>query len=313
MRRRSSETDRGGGAGSREGSGSGGSDAAEGGNLGAEKPARSGVEEEEVLLSGDGGDAGVALRSEEESESKLRARGGRQVMRRSSMVAKQVISIESALGLGYIERIAVVSVNNDSIAFSSDEVIQWMHKIQEWNPKFFTLSHVPEKYRQAVSKFFRRVLIARMAESPDLASSYHRKLKEAYHTEEKLRDPEVVRRSKEHLIRLLDEIEDSLSKTYIAGEEFSMADRLSKTAYIAGEEFSMADVMFIPVLARLALLNLEDEYINSRPNMAKYWSLVQQRPSYKKVIGRYFGGWRKYRTLAKTWCFIRLRNTLKKY
>ncbi|XP_039157873.1 glutathione S-transferase TCHQD isoform X1 [Eucalyptus grandis] len=152
-----------------------------------------------------------------------------------------------------------------------------------------------------------------MAESPDLASSYHRKLKEAYHTEEKLRDPEVVRRSKEHLIRLLDEIEDSLSKTYIAGEEFSMADRLSKTAYIAGEEFSMADVMFIPVLARLALLNLEDEYINSRPNMAKYWSLVQQRPSYKKVIGRYFGGWRKYRTLAKTWCFIRLRNTLKKY
>ncbi|KAK3409125.1 hypothetical protein EUGRSUZ_J01273 [Eucalyptus grandis] len=225
MRRRSSETDRGGGARSREGSGSGGSDAAEGGNLGAEKPARSGVEEEEVLLSGDGGDAGVALRSEEESESKLRARGGRQVMRRSSMVAKQVISIESALGLGYIERIAVVSVNNDSIAFSSDEVIQWMHKIQEWNPKFFTLSHVPEKYRQAVSKFFRRVLIARMAESPDLASSYHRKLKEAYHTEEKLRDPEVVRRSKEHLIRLLDEIEDSLSKTYIAGEEFSMADR----------------------------------------------------------------------------------------
>lgn len=107
MRRRSSETDRGGGAGSREGSGSGGSDAAEGGNLGAEKPARSGVEEEEVLLSGDGGDAGVALRSEEESESKLRARGGRQVMRRSSMVAKQVISIESALGLGFVSQLWV--------------------------------------------------------------------------------------------------------------------------------------------------------------------------------------------------------------
>ncbi|XP_030545246.1 glutathione S-transferase TCHQD [Rhodamnia argentea] len=197
----------------------------------------------------------------------------------------------------YIERIALVSVGSDGIAFSSDEVIKWMHKIQEWNPKFFTLSHVPEKYRQAVSKFLRRVLIARMAESHDLASSYHRKLKEAYDTEEKLRDPDVVRRSKEHLIRLLDEIED----------------KLNETAYIAGEEFSMADVMLMPVLARLALLNLEDEYINSRPNMAKYWSLVQQRPSYKKVIGRYFGSWRKYKTLAKTWCFIRLRSTLKKY
>ncbi|XP_039173997.1 uncharacterized protein LOC104453309 isoform X2 [Eucalyptus grandis] len=68
---------------------------------------RSGVEEEEVLLSGDGGDAGVTLRSEEESESKLRARGGRQVMRRSSMVAKQVISIESALGLGFVSQLWV--------------------------------------------------------------------------------------------------------------------------------------------------------------------------------------------------------------
>ncbi|KAK3405023.1 hypothetical protein EUGRSUZ_K01292 [Eucalyptus grandis] len=101
------ETDRGGGAGSREGSGSGGSDAAEGGNVGADMPARSGVEEEEVLLSGDGGDAGVALRREEESESKLRVRGGRQVMRRSSMVAKQVISIESALGLGFVSQLWV--------------------------------------------------------------------------------------------------------------------------------------------------------------------------------------------------------------
>ncbi|KAL3722652.1 hypothetical protein ACJRO7_034946 [Eucalyptus globulus] len=133
MRRRSSETDRGGGAGSREGSGSGGSDAAEGGNLGAEKPARSGVEEEEVLLSGDGGDAGVALRSEEESESKLRARGGRQVMRRSSMVAKQVISIEYALGLGFVSQlwwnVVIVEVrpnllSGDSERFLLEDVCQ---------------------------------------------------------------------------------------------------------------------------------------------------------------------------------------------
>ncbi|KAK3444991.1 hypothetical protein EUGRSUZ_A00566 [Eucalyptus grandis] len=121
MRRRSSETDRGGGAGSREGSGSGGSDAAEGGNLGAEKPARSGVEEEEVLLSGDGSDAGVALRSEEESESKLRARGGRQVMRRSSMVAKQVISIESALGLGFVSQLWVDTLSVGDVVLVENE------------------------------------------------------------------------------------------------------------------------------------------------------------------------------------------------
>ncbi|XP_048226925.1 glutathione S-transferase TCHQD isoform X2 [Ricinus communis] len=197
----------------------------------------------------------------------------------------------------YIERIAVVSAGADESSFSSREVVEWMHKIQEWNPKFFTLSHIPEKYRRTVSKFIRRVVIARMAESPDLASAYHRKLKEAYETEDKLKNSEVLKRSKEHLIRILDEVET----------------KLHETAYLSGEEFSMADAMLIPVLARLVLLNLEDEYISSRPNIAEYWVLVQQRPSYRKVIGKYFNGWRKYKTLIRTWYFVRLRSLLRKY
>uniref|UniRef100_A0A5B7BRE1 Putative glutathione S-transferase TCHQD n=2 Tax=Davidia involucrata TaxID=16924 RepID=A0A5B7BRE1_DAVIN len=197
----------------------------------------------------------------------------------------------------YIERIALVSSDGGNISLSSGEVVEWMNKIQEWNPKFFTRSHIPEKYRLFVSKFIRRVVIARMAEFPDLASAYHRKLREEYDTEDKLRNPEVLKRSEEHLVRLLDEVET----------------KLSETSYLLGEEFTMADVMLIPVLARLVLLNLEDEYINSRPNIAEYWNLVQQRPGYKKVIGRYFNGWRRYKTLLKTWCFVRLRSLLKRY
>lgn len=196
----------------------------------------------------------------------------------------------------YIERIAAVSSGGDDIPIS-DRELQWMQKIQQWNPKFFTLSHVPDKYRFYVSKFIRRVVIARMAESPDLAGAYHRKLKEAYDTEDKLKNPEVLRRDKDHLIRLLDEVET----------------KLNETAYLAGEEFSMADVMLIPVLARLTLLDLEDEYIRSRPNIAEYWDFVQQRPSYKKVIGKYFNGWKRYNTLLKTWCFVRLRSMLRRY
>ncbi|WCJ43490.1 Glutathione S-transferase family protein [Euphorbia peplus] len=197
----------------------------------------------------------------------------------------------------YIERIAVVSSGADESSFSSEEVIEWMQKIQEWNPKFFTLSHIPEKYRCKVSKFLRRVVIARMAESPDLASAYHRKLKEAYETEDKLRNPEVLKRNKEHLIQLLDEVER----------------KLSETSYLGGEEFSMADAMLVPLLARLVLLNLEQEYISSRPNMVEYWAMVQQRPSYGKVIGKYFSGWRRYKTLIKTWCFVRIRTIMRKY
>lgn len=70
---------------------------------------------------------------------------------------------------------------------SSREVVQWMHKIQHWYPKFFTLIHLLVKYHLFVSKFLKIVLIiARMAESPKLASAHHRKLREAYETKEKM-------------------------------------------------------------------------------------------------------------------------------
>lgn len=197
----------------------------------------------------------------------------------------------------YIERIALVSSGSDDPTLSSREVVEWMHKIQQWNPKFFTLFHLPVKYRLSVSKFLRRVLIARMAEIPQLASAYHRKLREAYETEDKMQDMEVLRRSEEHLERILDEAES----------------KLGETTYLVGDEFSLADIMFIPILSRLVLLNLEEKYINTRPNMAEYWNMVQQRHSYKKVIGRYFRGWRRQRTLLKTWCYVQIRRLLRRY
>ncbi|XAR62850.1 Glutathione transferase [Bertholletia excelsa] len=197
----------------------------------------------------------------------------------------------------YIERIAVVSSGGSEITLSSPEVMEWMKKIQEWNPKFFTLSHIPEKYRLFVFKFIRRVIISRMAESPNLASAYHRKLRDEYETEDKLKNEGVLRQSKEDLVSLLDEVET----------------KLSETSYLVGEEFTMADVMFIPLLARLELLNLQEEYIHGRPNIMEYWITVRQRPSYKKVIGKYFKGWRKYKTMFRTWCFLRIRNMFGRY
>lgn len=214
------------------------------------------------------------------------------VFRNGSHILFETIEI-----IQYIERIATVSSGGGDIVISDEDTLDWMKKIQEWDTKFFLLSHVPEKYRLFVSKFFRRVVIARMADSPDLASSYHRKLREEYETEEKLGNAEVLRRSEEQLVRILDDVEK----------------KLSETSYLMGEEFTMGDIMLIPVLARLELLSLENEYINSRPNIVEYWSMVKQRPSYKKVIGRYFNGWRRYKTLFKTWCFLQIRSLLRRY
>ncbi|PHU14563.1 Glutathione S-transferase TCHQD [Capsicum chinense] len=197
----------------------------------------------------------------------------------------------------YIERIAeTVSSGGNSTTLSSD-VIEWTQKLQEWDSKHFTLFHIPAKYRLYVSKYLRHEIIARMAESPNLASDYHRKLKEAYETDDKMKNVEVLIQSKDHLVKLLDELEV----------------KLGETSYLSGVEFNLANVMVIPVLARLELLKLEDEYINIRPNLADYWVVVKQRPSYKKVIGRYFDGWRKRKTLLKTWCFICMRSLLRKY
>ncbi|GAA0161753.1 transferase [Lithospermum erythrorhizon] len=201
----------------------------------------------------------------------------------------------------YIERISVVSSGMDGLTpSSSEEVVQWMHRIQEWDPKYFTLFHIPVRHRTSIFKFLRRVIIARMAESPDLASVYHLTLREAYETDEKLRNPEVLRRCEEQLIRLLDQVDSRLGES-------------SSSSYLVGEQFTLADAMLIPVLARISLLNLETMYISIRPNVAKYWSGVHHRPSYKKVIGRYFDGWQKQITLCKTWCFLHIRSMLRKY
>lgn len=195
----------------------------------------------------------------------------------------------------YIDRLAVHL--SGEIPPVNTEVHQWMQKVDAWNPEMFTLTHTPAKYRAFVSKFIRRVLIARMAQAPDLASMYHVKLREAYETDDKVKDPDIMKQSEEELSKLLDDVEA----------------QLGKTKYLAGDEFSPADSMFVPVLARITILDLDDEYINCRPKILEYYNLVKLRPSYKITIGRYFSGWKKYRTLFKTSFFLCVRTLFRKY
>jgi hypothetical protein len=71
--------------------------------------------------------------------------------------------------------------------------------------------------------------------------------------------------------------------------------------------------MFIPILARITLLDLHEEYISCRPRVLEYHTLVKQRHSYKVVIGKYFNGWKKYHTLFKTSFFLCVRTLFRKY
>ncbi|MCD7447382.1 hypothetical protein HAX54_028454 [Datura stramonium] len=59
---------------------------------------------------------------------------------------------------------------------------------------------------------------------------------------------------KDHLVKLLEEVEVELGET----------------SYLAGAEFNLADVMLILILGRVELLKLEDEYIQTRSDLADY-------------------------------------------
>lgn len=178
-----------------------------------------------------------------------------------------------------------------------EKLLEWMKKVTEWSPKLFTLSHIPYKLRRYFSRFKRRVVIARMASNPELSSKYRVKLHNAYATEELLENPEAVTANKQQLIDLLDASES----------------QLASTEYLAGGSFTMADVVFIPLLARMELLSVENEYINSRSHLSEYWAKMKQRPTYHTVIGRYFSGLNKYKTLLTTALNIGFRDLFRRY
>eukprot|EP00249_Psilotum_nudum_P023682 c28955_g1_i4 orf=168-962(-) len=207
---------------------------------------------------------------------------GNRIITETLEIIQYIDSVNEPLGMNDIDR---------------ERLEEWMQKVDEWNPKLFTLSHTPFKLRRYFSRFKRRVAIARMAENPDLASKYRSKLHNAYATEELLNNIDEINANEQQLINILDAA-DSL---------------LASTQYLAGASFTMADVMLIPVLARLELLQLDKEFIHSRNQLSEYWARVKHRPSYHKVIGQYFSGFNRHKTFFTTAFTVGLRDFFRKY
>ncbi|KAH9326209.1 hypothetical protein KI387_006387, partial [Taxus chinensis] len=101
--------------------------------------------------------------------------------------------------LSMIQYIDSVKEPLGGAAVDRDKMLEWMKWIDRWNPKLFTLSHVPRKYRLFFSRFQRRAAITRMAECSDLIDKYRLKLQSAYATEEQLKDEDLMNNTKEQL------------------------------------------------------------------------------------------------------------------
>jgi len=201
---------------------------------------------------------------------------------------------ESLPILQYIDRVSEPVGENK---VDRERVEEWVKKIDEWDAKPFTLTHVPDRVIRFFSRFKRRVVIARMAKNPDLANKYHSKLNSMHAMEEKLKDTEAIEANKEQLQHLLDDAEA----------------QLNTTEYMAGYEFTIADAAFIPVLARIELFKLSSEYLEPRPRLLDYWVRMKTRPSYKKVIGGYDSQLKQMKLVVPSMFNVGARNVLRKF
>lgn len=60
---------------------------------------------------------------------------------------------------------------------------------------------------------------------------------------------------------------------------------LSNKTYLAGDQFSLADLSFMPYLEYLYACNAAD-LVEERQNVRNWWNLISERPSWKKATGK---------------------------
>lgn len=83
------------------------------------------------------------------------------------------------------------------------------NNIPQWNLTSGFAEVRPSHYLTKVERRFpgNPRQFAQMAESPNLSSNYHRILKAAYDTNDKMKKAEVLRQGKDRLVKLLGEVE----------------------------------------------------------------------------------------------------------
>jgi len=76
---------------------------------------------------------------------------------------------------------------------------------------------------------------------------------------------------------------EHMAKVYLENEDLlsQVDEHLKCNTFMAGKDFTLADVVWIPVLARLALLGKLD--LSKRPNLKRYFDDAQKRPSWVKA------------------------------
>eukprot|EP00850_Spirogloea_muscicola_P013991 SM000098S25071 [mRNA] locus=s98:60658:62838:+ [translate_table: standard] len=161
-------------------------------------------------------------------------------------IAEYADAIDQPLGHGAVNRA---------------KVHYWLQMIEAWDVQMFAFAHYQPQRARALSKFKRRVCIARMAQHPELGPHYSKRLQYYQDLIETCQSRDVMQASERQLVEMLD-----------AAEE-----QLRASEFLAGEAYSMADACFVPIPAMLESLDGGGRYLQPRPNLLKYFQRMKVR------------------------------------
>merc|ERR1712066_496511 len=60
-----------------------------------------------------------------------------------------------------------------------------------------------------------------------------------------------------------------------------LEERLTRTEFVCGDLYSLADCLYTCTLARLSMVGLLEDLLKDRPRLAKWWTQMEARPSFK--------------------------------
>lgn len=150
-------------------------------------------------------------------------------------------------------------------------VDEWLTKVSSWDGNLFVAANTPGGLAlKASTEYKNKVAEANAKKNPDMADLYKEKI--SMMTKNLIENPRnetVAEDNRRQLGALLDEANA----------------RLASNKFLAGPAYSMADVIFTPVLYRIHQLKFDSQYLDSRPNIRRYYQELEKRPSYNAVFG----------------------------
>ena len=148
-------------------------------------------------------------------------------------------------------------------------VNEWLEKVDAWDGNLFVAANSGASGALKFSaKHKIKVAEAHAKRNPELSELYKQKIVQMERSVTDMSDQPLVEKNRGQLVSLLDE-----SETILSSRKF-----------IAGDAYSAADAIFTPVIYRIYLAKKEKEYVDTRPNLKRYYEEMKKRPSYKKVF-----------------------------